>query len=214
MKKILQSQLDEIRENRLRFGLLVAALVATIIFAVFDSLDSGEEIELEPKQVAQVEKNSVAENISVPQKNSSVSDNVTVVIGADSHEIYVADPFKNPTPPKIEKPTATSEIPAQIEKISEPPPAVEKISEPPAEVPAPKLPEEKFILRGIALGEVKTALIEKVVSGKIETLFLRVGDSVGEKKILDITDDFVVLEDDERLELQINHPSIYRFKQE
>ena len=102
-------------------------------------------------------------------------------------------------------PTATSKTPAQenvasVEKIL-PPAEAEEVVSLPAEIPAPKLPEEKIILRGIALGEVKTALIEKVVSGKIETLFLRVGDSVGGKKILDITDDFVILENDEKLEL-------------
>ena len=202
MKKFFESQLEEIRENKIRFGLLVIALVVTIIFAVADSL-GGEEIELEPKQVAQVEKNSsTVEKISVPQKNSSASDNVTVVIGANSEEIFVADPFKNPVPPKKEKPV---EVPAQIEKV-EPvekklPPAVEERIVPPAEVDAPKPPEVKFILRGVALGEVKTAFIEKVVSGKVETLFLSVGDSVGGKKILDITEDFVILEGNERLEL-------------
>ena len=194
MEKFFKAQLEEIQKNKIRFGLLVAALVATIIFAVVDS-SGGEEIELEPKQVAQVE-----EKISVPQKNSSASGNVTVVIGANSNEVYVADPFKNPAPPKQEVPTATSEIPAQVEKISEPP-AVEEVAVPPAEVPAPNPPEEKIILRGVALGEIKTALIEKVVSGKIETLFLRIGDSVNGKKILDITNDFVILENDEKLEL-------------
>ena len=194
MEKFFKSQLEEIQKNKIRFGLLVAAFVATIIFAVVDS-SGGEEIELEPKQVAQVE-----EKISVPQKNSSASGNVTVVIGANSNEVYVADPFKNPAPPKQEVPTATSEIPAQVEKISEPP-AVEEVAVPPAEVPAPNPPEEKIILRGVALGEIKTALIEKVVSGKIETLFLKIGDNVNGKKILDITNDFVILENDEKLEL-------------
>ncbi|MBQ7476394.1 MAG: hypothetical protein IJT06_03245 [Selenomonadaceae bacterium] len=211
MEKFFKAQLEEIRKNKIRFGLLVAALIVAVICAIADSQGGGEEIELEPKQVAQVEKNSVEEkksveeNISVPQKNSSVSDNVTVVIGANANEVYVADPFKKTAPSKKETQTATSEIPAQ-ENISSvekklPPDEVEEVVTLPAEIPAPKPPEEKFILRGIALGEVKTALIEKVVSGKIETLFLRVGDSVGGKKILDITNDFVILENDEKLEL-------------
>ena len=205
MEKFFKAQLEEIRKNKIRFGLLVAALIVAVICAIADSQGGGEEIELEPKQVAQVEKNSVEENISVPQKNSSVSDNVTVVIGANANEVYVADPFKKTAPSKKETQTATSEIAAQ-ENISSvekklPPDEVEEVVTLPAEIPAPKPPEEKFILRGIALGEVKTALIEKVVSGKIETLFLRVGDSVGGKKILDITNDFVILENDEKLEL-------------
>ena len=179
MKDFFQSQIDEIRENKLRFGLLVACLIGTIIYAVYDSFDSGEEINLDtPSKIVQVD----PPTQNVPETNKTVivsSDKVKAVIGANSDEIYIYDPFKNPTPPtKVE------------EKIPTPIPPTESVI-----VPPPTVDEDKFFLRGIALGDNKTAMIEKISNGKSEMLFLQIGEKIKGKVIVDISQDFIILDD-------------------
>ncbi|MBQ7197976.1 MAG: hypothetical protein IJS29_01810 [Selenomonadaceae bacterium] len=192
MKDFLKSQLEEIRENKLRFGLLIICLVVAIIYAFADSFDSGEEINLDaPQKVAQVE--SPAKNISsTSEKVTVTSDKVKAVIGANADDVFIYDPFKNPAPAKVDEPVKVDEVDAKVEKTL--PPAEPAIVTPPAvEVPTP--PEDNFILRGTALANNKTAMVEKISNGKSETLFLQIGEKINGKAIVDIAQDFITLDD-------------------
>ena len=184
MKDFLKSQLEEIRQNKLRIGLLTIIFLGTIIFAT-SNFDNGEEIQLdEPKKNLPATENLPAKNISV------TSEKVKAVIGANVEEIYIHDPFYNPatTVKKVE------EVPVKVEEKVLPTVKPVIVPQPVKEVPKP--PEEKFILKATALGEIKTALIEKIVEDKSETLFLKIGDKVGDKTISEIENDFIKFDDD------------------
>ena len=186
MKDFFKSQLEEIRENKLRFGLLLICCIVTIIYAFADSFDSGEKINLDtPQKVAQVE--SPVKNISsTSEKVTITSDKFKAVIGANADEVFIHDPFKNPTPAKVE------EISPPVEPLIIPPPAVE----------VPKPPEDKFILRGTALADNKTAMVEKISNGKTEMLFLQIGEKINGKVIVNITQDFITLDDGNNLYIE------------
>ena len=184
MKDFLKSQLDEIRQNKLRVGLLTLILLSTLIYAT-TNFDTGEEIKLDEP----------AEN--VPVKNiSPTNEKVKAVIGASNEDFYIYDPFQNPNPPaeKIE------EVPVKVEENILPPAEpviVEKVEE------TPKPPEEKFILRGTALSDEKSALVEKIVAGKTEILFLKIGDKINGKVISDIDKNFIKFDDDSTLIIEM-----------
>lgn len=198
MKKFLESQLEEIRENKLRISSLIVCLIGAIIFAVYDSWESGEEINLDaPQNVAQVER--PVKDISETNKKITVSsEKVKAVIGANADEVFIYDPFKNPTPPvKVE------EVPVKVEeKILPPTPPTESVNIMLPVVEVPKPPEDNFFLRGTALADNKTALIEKISNGKTETLFLQIGDKLNDKIIVDIATDFVTLDDGSNLYIE------------
>ena len=182
MKDFFQSQLEELRENKLRAALLVIILVATIIYAVVD-FDSAEEIVVtdEPQKISQAE--------SPAKTTAPTSDKVKPVIGANNDEIFIQNPFQNPAP---------AEIPA--EKVL--PPAAPVIVAPPPVEEVPKPPEIKFVLRATAIGDAKTAIVEKVDAGKVETMIVTIGDKLNEKIISEITDEYIVLNDGDKLFIQ------------
>ena len=190
MKEFLQSQLKEIRQNKLRVGLLTLILFGTMIYATV-YFDTGEEIKLDEP----------AENVSV--KNiSPTNEKVKAVIGASNEEFYIYNPFQNPEPPpeKVEEPAQVEEVPVKVEEKVLPPAEpviVEKVEE------VPKPPEEKFILRGTALGNEKSALVEKIVNGKTEMLFLKIGDKINGKTISDIDKNFIKFDDDSTLMIEM-----------
>lgn len=177
MKDFFKAQLDEIRQNKLRIGLLTIIFLGTIIFWTMN-FESGEEIKLDEP----------AKNLS-PKNISVTSEKVKAVIGADVEEVYIHDPFYNPTPPakKVEVPAKVEEkVLPKVEPVIVPQPVKEVL----------KPPEEKFILKATALGETKTALVKKIVNGKVETLFMKIGDKVGDKTISEIDRDFIKFDDD------------------
>lgn len=189
MKDFLKSQLDEIRQNKLRIGLLTVIFLGTIIFAAVD-FESGEEIKLdEPKKNLPATENLPAKNIPV------TSEKVKAVIGADVEEVYIHDPFYNPAPP-----AKKVEVPVKVEEKVLPP--VEPVIVPQPVKEEPKPPEEKFILKATALGETKTALIEKIVEDKVETLFLTIGDKIGDKTISEIENNFIKFDDDSTMMIE------------
>lgn len=179
MKDFWKAQLDEIRENKLRFGLIVTCLVVVIIFSVAD-FETGEEINLNATE-------KTPENLPKTENISVTSENVKAVIGANSNAIFIQNPF---------------EIPAQIEieEVGEPPKVEEIVLIPPPVAEIPKLSEVKFILKGVAgIGDNKTALVIKISESKSEPQFLKVGEKIGDKIITEIADDFLTLDDGEKI---------------
>ena len=203
LKNFWQKDLNELKENPLRFGGLSICFIAAI--ALFFSDDGGGEqinISENPAPVEKVEKPATVANntkiITVKNaKNSSADKNITVVLGANSEELIVHDPFKVPQKEKIETPP-----PAEI-------PTVQPVIIPPAAQEPPKL-SEKFILRGTAIvGYKKSALIQIISNDKnsaAENLILEIGDSLGGKKIIDISQDSLIFDDGEILFIDLQSP--------
>lgn len=185
MNDFLKSQLDELRENKLRVVFLAIILFGTIIFAVSES-DKGEEINLDESQKI----SEVAPPVKVATPTSS--DKVKAVIGANVDEIFISDPFINPAP----KLPAPVEVPVKSEEKIVPPAPI--IITPPVEE-TPKPPEVKFFLRGIAIGENKTAFFEKVDAEKVDKIFVTIGDNLNGKIIVDIMTDCVIFDDGDKM---------------
>ena len=179
LKKILQRELDELKQNKIRVAALVACLVVLIIF--WANEDSGGEEIILTEDKPPVTKDLPIKNLPVEKS----PDGVTLVLGANADKLFVGDPFAG-----VEKPKPPPKVVT--------PPVPQIVIQPPQPVEAPK-PQENFILTGTALsGDSETAMF---LRGK-ETVFLTIGEEIGGKKILDISPDFVTFEDGERVFIQ------------
>lgn len=188
LKKFLSRELDELKQNKIRaIGLVVCLVVAVILWTVDDS-SGGEEIVLD-------EKPPVTKDLPVkvlPVEKSP--DGVTIVLGANADALLIADPFagdekpKPPSKPQISQPKQP--LPAIPSPVAiQPPPAPPQIEQ----------PREQFILTGTAIsGNKKTAMFLR----DNETLFKTIGDELNGRRIVDITPDFVTLDNNERIYLQ------------
>lgn len=198
-----QSQIAEIKENKIRFAAVFTCFVIVVILFLTDENSDGEEINLS-ENPAPVETPANTENITagkkiITVKNVSVSNankNITAVIGANSDNLYVADPFKVPPKPKIEPPP---EISVEIPVVITQPPVAQ----------VPIILNEKFILRGTAIiGKKKSALIQKIIpdekNSDEENLILEIGDTLNGKKIIDINQESLTLDDGSKLFIDIN----------
>ena len=191
LKKFLSHELEELKENKIRAGALGVCFVIALIFWLTSDNSGGEEIIL-------TDKPPVTKDLPVKVLHVEKSpDGVTKVLGANADALLIGDPFAVEEKPKPQPPP-----PPELPKIPEvvPPVAIEppKPPAPPVEEKHAK-PKEQIILTGVAIsGENKTALI--LYGGK--TLFLTIGDELGGRKIIDITPEFVTLEDNERVYMQ------------
>lgn len=185
LKKFLQSELNELKENKIRATALGVCFIVVLFFWISDDSSDGEEIILNEKPPP-ITKDLPVKVLPV-EKNP---DGVTIVLGANADELFIGDPFAGEEKPK----PATSPPKATVEPA---PPVV--IQPPPQPVQPVEKPKEKIILTGTAIsGDNKAAMF---LRGK-ETLFLTIGEEVGGKKISDISPDFVTFEDGKRVYLQ------------
>ena len=201
LQKFWQSNLEEIKENKVRFAAVLILFIVAVIL-LFTEDNGGEKINIS-ENPAPVE-NSPPENLPADKKiitvknaaTSNADKNITAVLGANAENLYVHDPFKTPPEEKFQPPP---EIPAVII----PPPVA-----PVAQVPL--VPTLKFALRGtVIIGYKKSALIQIISDDKNsanENLILEIGDTLNGKKILDINPDSVTLEGGEILYLNIFSP--------
>ena len=181
-EKFFKAEIEEIRQNKVRIAGLALCLIFAIGFALWNYFDTGEEIILTEKPVAE-EKDLSVKKVS--------AENVTPVIGANSDILFVKNPFR------FEEETV------EEEKVEQPK-IEEKISQPVEEIKISPQVEEKFVLVGTAItAEEKTALVQRIKNSASENLFLTVGDMIGRKKIIDITEDFILLDDGEKLYLNL-----------
>lgn len=188
LNKILGHELEELKKNKIRAGALGACFVVLLIFWIISDDSGGEEVIL-------TDKPTVTKDLPVKAlKVEKSPDGVTKVLGANADALLIGDPFAVEEKPKPQPP------PPPLPKIPEvvPPVVIEPPPAPPVEE-KPAKPREQIILTGVAIsGENKTALI--LYGGK--TLFLTVGDEIDGQKIIDITPEFVTLEDNERVYMQ------------
>ena len=178
LKKILQRELEELKQNKIRAIALGVCFVILLIFWISDDTSGGEEIILNETPPPPVTKDLPVKVLPVEK----TPDGVTLVLGANADELFIGDPFAGKEKPK---PPPKVEFPPPI--IFQPP--QEKISE----------PVEKIILTGTAIsGANKLAMF---LRGK-ETVFLTIGEEIGGKKIFDISPDFVTFEGGEKIFIQ------------
>ena len=196
LKKFWQANLAEIQENKIRFAAILICLVLAVI-ASFSEDSGGEKVTVaeNPAPVENVKPVDADKKVVPVKFNSNADKNITEVLGADSNELYVFDPFKVPPKEKIE--VETPPLPAQPVIIT-PPPVVAQ--EPPK-------PAIKFLLRGTAIiGDKKSAILQKIVDEEkisdAENLIVEIGEILNGKKILEIAEearklkvDMLVLDD-------------------
>lgn len=179
-EKFFRREVEEIKNHKARLAGVVLCLVFAIIFAVWSNLDSGEEIILTDAPSEKVFDKKISAPLKVDDRN------VIEVIGADSSILFVGDPFR------------AEEVVEEIEL-----PKVEEKTLPPTETPPQEKnppPEEKFYLLGTAIGaEEKIAFVRHEKNSAAENLFLKTGDSLKGKRIVEIAEDFLTLEGGERL---------------
>ena len=169
---------DELKQNKIRAIALVACVVVALILWIIDDSSGGEEIVLD--DASPVTKDLPVKILPIEKS----PDGVTIVLGANADELLIADPFageeKPKPPPKPQPSLPTPPLPAIPSPVAiQPPPQIEQ-------------PREQFILTGTAIsGNNKTAMF---LCGN-ETLFKTVGDELNGRRIVDITADFVTLDD-------------------
>ena len=191
LKNFWQDDLKEIRENKIRFGAILVLLAVTVIFALADFTSTDTEIPIEnaaPAPAAETEQIQPVQP-AVP----AASENIKVVLGANSSELYVSDPFTAPVVETYEP------IPSTVQSFE---PAEVELPEIPAEIPVAQIePAEKFALDGTAIsGDSKTAIIHKISGGeKTKNLIVSVGDNLDSRRVVDITPSFVALDDGSRI---------------
>lgn len=190
LKKFLSRELDELKQHKVRAIALGVCLVVLLIVWTLDDGSGGEEIIL-------VDAPPVTKDLPVkPLPVTKNPDGVTIVLGANADALFIGDPFAGeekpkPQPQPPQQPTPLPTIP--------PPQVVIQPPEPPQPPPQVEQPKETLALTGTAIsGDNKTAMI---LRGN-ETLFLTIGDVIDGRRIVDITPDFVTLDDGERIYLQ------------
>ena len=205
-KNFLEREREEIEKHKVRIGLIIFLAVAAIIFSFSDFGDNEENISVD---TSQVEENNSAEKISNTEKATDkkistvqkvTDENIISVVGANAETLFVKDPFQVAEVEEIEKVEKAVEV--EEEKNI---PATEKFY-PQVTVNQPSQQknsavEEKFVLSGTAIGDTqRTALVQHYKGNKIEgTLFLQVGDRLKGKKVVEITEDAVILEGGEKI---------------
>ena len=188
LKKLLSRELDELKQHKVRAIALGVCLVVLLIVGTLDDGSGGEEIIL-------VDAPPVTKDLPVkPLPVTKSPDGVTIVLGANADALFIGDPFAGEEKPKP-APQPPPQPPPPLPTI--PPPQV--VIQPPAPTPQIEQPKETLALTGTAIsGDNKTAMI---LRGN-ETLFLTIGDVIDGRRIVDITPDFVTLDDGERIYLQ------------
>lgn len=223
-----QNELEEIKQNKIRvFALIFSVFIAVALMFTEDDgekIDMGnfekleESTEMIPKKNSDDDKKLNTKVISVKKAKDKIDkEKVIAVIGANSEELYIGDPFQSSEekPVNIEQQTLKiDDIPSQIplippessfipvQKTELPPiPDMSKDLPPiPSAVPSPS-PADEFILTGTAINSGKKAAVVKKVSinqGKgthEENLILAVGDFLDGRQIVDITDGALIFDD-------------------
>lgn len=233
LQEFWQNELEEIRQNKIRvFALIFSFFIAV---ALMFSEDSGEKIdvshsekveesaEITSKKNIDDDKNPNKKVISVKKaENKNDGEKIVAVIGANSEELYVGDPFQSSEekPASVKQEVSKNEnIPQQIPII---PPQAPKISVQSSELPPipdmsadlPPIPSvtpvklaenitpaTEFVLTGTAINSDKKVAVVKKISAsqgkneREENMLLVVGDVLDGRKIVNITEDSIIFDD-------------------
>ena len=231
-RDFLKDEIDELKQHKYRFFALVVSLLLSL--SLIFTEDSGETIEVSNSTKIEESSDTTDKNgietdkktsnkkvISVKKdKNNSNGEKVVAVLGANSDELYIGDPFQSDeekpakiqqkTPENVVIPQQVPIIPPQLSPIPDqtldlpPIPSVTPIITEVATEPV-KLPEKEFILTGTAINfNQKSAIVQKISTAqgknvREENLIVSVGDSLEGHKIVDITPSAVIFDDGRKI---------------
>lgn len=232
LRDFINDEIEELQQHKLRFLALFFSLLLSI--ALIFTEDSAETIEITgTSQIEETSDNSNEENVKNDKKtsnkkvisvkkdsNKSEREKVVAVLGANSDELYIGDPFQSyeETPPKVQpKNSEVSTIPQQIpiipSQLSPLPDQIQNLPPIPSMIPQVSEPvmdptntvEKEFILTGTAINSnKKSAVVQKISTAqgqnkRVENLILNVGDSLEGHQIVDITPSAVLFDDGHRI---------------
>ena len=212
LKEFYDREVTEIMQNKLRFGFIIACLVASVALFAFtdnetevtEAYDNGA-----PKVVTASNDKSTNDKTSDKNKSDKPTSKVTSITGLEraSEGGELINPFK-----------------ADLVK-----PPIETKSPKPESIPLPQTPKPiptktvensdkvVLILKGTAIsGDKKMAIIQRSVVGKDnstkstnpkdksknESLLLNIGDEIDGRRIVAIDKDFVIFDDGYKLHIQ------------
>ena len=201
IKKFWQREQEEIEKNKFRIAAMIFLAVVAIIFSASD-FDKSEEIILSETPQVEEKNSQPAEDKKISEvaeeKNSAVQkvsdENIIAVVGANSEPLFVGDPFLTSEVEEISGVEEDKKIPA-AENISPPTVLKSPVSQKNSAV------EETFILSGTAVSDnQRTALVRRYKGKNFEgTIILQVGDALKGKKVVEITENNLILEDGEKI---------------
>lgn len=195
IETFLQAQIAEIKKNPVRFAAVCTLFIVVVIFCFMDENSAGEEIDLAETEIETPAETVDADQKIITVKTAAISNadkNIIPVLGANSEDLYVRDPFKIPAKPKVQ-----------------PPPELPAVIIPPPVAQVPPAPTEKFVLRGTAIiGDKKSALIQKSSKNEKDSaegnLIFEVGDTLNGKIIIDINQNSLTFDDGSKLFIETN----------
>ena len=204
LKDFYNREINEIMQNKLRFGLIATSLLISVAIFVFHDDESevtaATDREETPKIVA------AAKSTNDDAKSNETSTKVTEIVGLAraSEGIELINPFKS----DLIKPPVETKAPEPVK----------------AQIPLPmKTPPIKTIetdeqviltLKGTAIsGDKKMAIIQRSIvnksnsknskdNKKSESYLLNIGDEIDGRRLIAIDKDFVIFDDDSKLHLQ------------
>ena len=208
LKAFYVSEVNEIMQNKLRFGAIVVSLVAAVVIYIFNDTEAEVTAAVDnesPKIIAASNDKSNSDKTSDKSSDKPVS-KVTSITGLEraSEGVELINPFKS--------------------DLVKPP--IETKSPKPELIPLPQMPKIKEIensdkvvltLKGTAIsGNKKMAIIQRSVVGKDnsakstnykdksknESLLLNIGDEIDGRSIVVIDKDFVIFDDGYNLHIQ------------
>ncbi|MBR2180173.1 MAG: hypothetical protein IJ862_07265 [Selenomonadaceae bacterium] len=206
LKEFYNREVNEILQNKLRFGLIVATLVISV--AIFIFTDTGAEVTSaadneSPKIVVESDDHSIMDSSSTKSLSDKPSSNVTNITGLDRASEELINPFKSDLikPPVETKSPKLDDIPIpQTPKLA----PIQTIET-----------DEKIvlILKGTAVsGDKKMAIIQRSVvksnkkkdteNPKLESMMVKIGDKIDNHTVIDIGKTFIVFDDGRHLTLQ------------
>ena len=201
LKEFYYREINEIKQNKLRFGAIIATFVASV--AMFFITDTETEVtaaadNVSPKIVA-------ASNDDLPDDKHKSASKVTSITGLEraSDSVELINPFKSdlPKPPVEKKSTEPAAIPL------------------PPSIPAPTKTVDAdsqvvLILKGTAIsGDKKMAIIQRSTNTKdkskeqihSESVMLNLGDTFDGRQVVSIGRNFIAFDDGQYLYVQEGH---------
>ena len=198
LREFYDRELNEIKQNKARFGLIIASLIISL--ALFLLADEDTESKNISDSEAPTVVSTAKEEVAINNKAAEKASKLTTITGLEkaAEGVEIINPFK----------VDTKQNPNDTAKTPKTPPAV-PIFEPPQPVKTQE-PKEKviLILKGTAIsGNKKMAIIQRSISNKndkdkSESLILNIGDEVDGRMIIEINKDFVMFDDGKRLYVQ------------
>ena len=206
LKEFYDREVNEIMQNKLRFGFIVVCLVASVALFAFTDTETEvtEASDNESLKVAAASNDKLASDIpSVKDKSDKPASKVTSITGLEkaSEGVELINPFKSDLikPPSEVKSSKLESIP--IPQTSKP-----------ASIKTVETEEKAIlILKGTAIsGNKKMAIIQRNiiknnktnVDPKLESRIVKVGDKIDSHIVVDIGKNFILFDDGRILTLQ------------